>query len=79
MVGEYRKKVELDCKGDKKIIIHQQTLRHKKKVCGDVLKPNIATATPPILRRSLLRSPTPISSATIGHYTITATTYLNAL
>ena len=29
MVGEQRKKVELDRKGDKKMIIHQHTLRHR--------------------------------------------------
>ena len=61
------------------MIIHQHTLRRRGKVCRDVLTPNIATATPPILRRSPLRSPATIISATIGHYTITATTYLNVL
>ena len=71
--------VELDCKGDKKMIIHQHTLRHREKVCRYDLKPNIATLTLPVLRRPLLRSTATISSATIGHYTITATTYLNIL
>ena len=61
------------------MIIHQHTLCHRGKVCRDVLKPNIATATMPILRRSTLRSLSTIISATIGHYTITATTYLNVL
>ena len=55
------------------MIIHQHTLCHKEKVCRDVLKPNIATDTRPVLRKSLLRSPSTISSATIGHYTVTAT------
>ena len=45
------------------------------RMCRDLLKPNIATATLPILSRSPLRSPAIISSATIGHYTIPATTY----
>ena len=61
------------------MIIHQHILRHRGKVCRDVLKLNIATATMPILRRSTLRSPATIISATIGQYTITATTYLNVL
>ena len=61
------------------MIIHQQTLRHRGKVCRDVLKPNIATSTLPIIIRSLLRSPATISSATIGHYIITAITHLNVL
>ena len=61
------------------MIIHQHTLRHRVKVCRDVLKPNIATATLTILRRLPLRSPATIISATIGNYTITATTYLNVL
>ena len=61
------------------MIIHQHTLRHRGKVYGDVLKPNIATTTLPVLRRYLLRSPATTSSATIGHYTITAATYLNIL
>ena len=43
------------------------------------LKHNIATATLPVLSRSPLKSPATISSATIGHYTITATTYLTFL
>ena len=79
MIGEKSKKVDLDRKGDKKMIIHQHTLRLREKLCRDVLKPNIATATLPILSRSPLRSPAIISSATIGHYTITATTYRNFL
>ena len=61
------------------MIIHQQTLRHREKVCRDVLKPNIATNTLPVLRRSLLISHATIRSDTIGHYTITSTTYLNVL
>ena len=61
------------------MIVHQQTLRHRGEVCRDVLKPNIATATLPVLRRSLLRSPATISSVTIGHYIITVTIYLNVL
>ena len=61
------------------MIIHHHTPCHRGKMCRDVLKPNIATATLPIFRRSLLRSPTTISSVTIGHYTITATTYPNVM
>ena len=37
--------------------------------------PTVATATPPVLSRSTLRSPAKISSAPIGHYTIAVTTY----
>ena len=51
------------------MITHQQTLHHREKVCRNFLKPNIATATLPVLRSSPLRSPATISSATIGHYT----------
>ena len=61
------------------MIIHQHTLRHRENVCRDVLKPNIATTNLPVLSRYPLKSPATISSATIGHYTITATTYLNVL
>ena len=61
------------------MIMHQHTLRHRGKVCRDVLKPNIATSTLPVIIRSLLRSPATISSATIGHYTITVTTHFNVL
>ena len=61
------------------MIIHQHTVHQRGKVCRYVLKPNIDTATLPILSRSSLRFPAIISSATIGHYTITATTYINVL
>ena len=30
IVGEYRKKVELDCKGGKKMILHQNTIHCEK-------------------------------------------------
>ena len=61
------------------MIIHQHTLRHRGKLCRDFLKPNIATATLPILIRSPVRSPATIISSTIGHYTITVATYLIVL